>query len=151
MSQFVNFTQETVPTGTDHVVGYRTATAGGERRFLLASILSYIQTALAAVFVPITRTVNGHALSANITLTAEDVAVTGVSEAITTWAELGAVATTTLTVGACRIWFNDGAGGDGLAKFVRLVAGTDATDTASGIQRPDDYNGSTNAKVWKQR
>lgn len=30
-----------------------------------------------------------------------------------------------------------------------LVAGTDATDTAAGIQRPDDYDGTTNAYVWK--
>ena len=31
-----------------------------------------------------------------------------------------------------------------------LVAGTDAEDSANGIIRPDDYNASTNAKVWKR-
>lgn len=31
-----------------------------------------------------------------------------------------------------------------------LVAGTDAEDSAAGIVRPDDYDGSTNARVWKR-
>ncbi len=31
-----------------------------------------------------------------------------------------------------------------------LIAGTDAEDSASGIVRPDDYDGSTNAQVWKR-
>lgn len=37
--------------------------------------------------------------------------------------------------------------GDGL-RFYQLVAGTDA-EASPGIIRPDDYNGATNAKVWK--
>jgi len=32
----------------------------------------------------------------------------------------------------------------------QLVAGTDAEDAAGGIVRPDDYDATTNAKVWKQ-
>ncbi len=32
----------------------------------------------------------------------------------------------------------------------KLYAGTDAEDTSSGIVRPNDYNASTNAKVWKR-
>lgn len=32
----------------------------------------------------------------------------------------------------------------------RLFAGTTAEDAASGIVRPDDYNASTNAQVWKR-
>lgn len=31
-----------------------------------------------------------------------------------------------------------------------LVAGTDAENSANGIVRPDDYDGSTNAQVWKR-
>lgn len=38
--------------------------------------------------------------------------------------------------------------GDGLM-FYRLVAGTDA-EALPAVIRPDDYNGSTNAKVWKE-
>jgi len=37
----------------------------------------------------------------------------------------------------------------GSPRMWELVAGTDATDTASGIQRPDDFDASTNAYVWK--
>lgn len=32
----------------------------------------------------------------------------------------------------------------------RLFAGTNAEDAASGLVRPDDYNASTNAQVWKR-
>ena len=32
----------------------------------------------------------------------------------------------------------------------RLFAGTTAEDSASGIVRPDDYNASTNAQIWKR-
>lgn len=35
-------------------------------------------------------------------------------------------------------------------QFWKLYAGTDAEDTGSGIVRPDDYDGSDNAKVWKR-
>lgn len=34
-------------------------------------------------------------------------------------------------------------------KIWRLVAGTDAEDPAAGTIRPDDYDATTNAKVWK--
>lgn len=37
----------------------------------------------------------------------------------------------------------------GAPRMWELVAGTDATDTASGIQRPDDFDADTNAYVWK--
>lgn len=62
-----------------------------------------------------------------------------------TWAELAAIPTTSMTVGTVKIWVDSSTG---ILKATQLLAGTDATDTASGIQRPDDYNAATNAKVW---
>ena len=32
-----------------------------------------------------------------------------------------------------------------------LLAGTDAEDAPGGIVRPDDYDGSTNARIWTRR
>jgi hypothetical protein len=32
----------------------------------------------------------------------------------------------------------------------QLVAGSDVENVSAGIVRPDDWNGSTNAKVWKR-
>lgn len=32
----------------------------------------------------------------------------------------------------------------------QLIAGTDAENTAAGVVRPDDYNASTNARIWVQ-
>ncbi len=32
----------------------------------------------------------------------------------------------------------------------QLIAGTDAEDAANGVIRPDDYNASTNARIWVQ-
>lgn len=71
-----------------------------------------------------------------------------VDPAITSWATLAAVPTTTLTVGAVKIWVDSASG---LLKATQLVAGTEATDTASGLQRPNDYNGATNAKYWANK
>lgn len=34
--------------------------------------------------------------------------------------------------------------------FWQLIAGTDAEDVSAGIVRPDDYDASTNARVWAQ-
>lgn len=39
---------------------------------------------------------------------------------------------------------------DATSQQWQLVAGTDAEDSAAGIVRPDDYNASTNARVWKR-
>jgi len=38
---------------------------------------------------------------------------------------------------------------DGTLQDWLLLAGTDAENSAGGIVRPDDYNASTNAQVWK--
>lgn len=73
--------------------------------------------------------------------------VVPVDNSITTWAQLAAVATTGLTVPVMKIWFEPATL---LFHVTVLRAGIDATDTANGIQRPDDYNAGTNAKVWYQ-
>jgi hypothetical protein len=70
-----------------------------------------------------------------------------VDNSISSWAELAAVETTGLTVPVLKVWVN---AADGTLKATQLRAGTDATDTANGIQRPDDYSDPGNAKVWYQ-
>lgn len=56
---------------------------------------------------------------------------------------LDGIATVSMSAGrVVWVWFSNA-----LAAW-RLTTGTDAT--ATGIQRPADYNASTNAKVWKQ-
>jgi hypothetical protein len=70
-----------------------------------------------------------------------------VDPAITSWAELGAVATVALPVGSAKAWVE---ATTEILKVVVLRTSDAATDTASGLKRPDDYNGTTNAKVWHQ-
>lgn len=71
----------------------------------------------------------------------------GVDPNIKSWAQLAAVVTVGLAVGTLKVWKNDA---DGAHKVTELRAGTDATDTANGIQRPADYADPANAKVWYQ-
>jgi hypothetical protein len=71
-----------------------------------------------------------------------------VDSEIDSWTELAAIPTTDLPVGTVKIWVNTA---EGLMKGTQLLAGTDATDTANGIQRPDDYAAGTNEKVWYNR
>lgn len=66
---------------------------------------------------------------------------------ITSWEELAAIPTTNLVVPVIKFWLE---AATMLYRVTVLKAGTDATDTANGIQRPADYNGATNAKVWYQ-
>ena len=68
-----------------------------------------------------------------------------VDSSISSWSTLAGISTTGLAVGALKIWVDSSTG---VLKATQLLAGTDATDTASGIQRPDDYNAATKAKVW---
>lgn len=63
---------------------------------------------------------------------------------ISSLATLSAIATTGLTTPVIRVWVQSS---DATSQTWVLKAGTDATDTGS-VQRPDDYNASTNAKVW---
>jgi hypothetical protein len=67
---------------------------------------------------------------------------------ISTWAQLAALQTTNVAVGAVKIWVDSATG---VLKATQLTAGTEATDTASGLQWPDDYNAATNAKYWANR
>ena len=64
-----------------------------------------------------------------------------------TWADLAALSTTGYQNGTIKIWIETATGE---TKTVRLLPGTDPTDTASGIQRPNDYANPGNARVWYQ-
>lgn len=70
-----------------------------------------------------------------------------VDASITSWADLAAVSTVDLDVPVIKIWRESATS---LYHFTVLLAGTDATDTANGIQRPADYTAS-NQKVWYQQ
>lgn len=76
--------------------------------------------------------------------TAPPVATNG---AISSWATLAAIASTGLAVGTSVAWIDYSSR---LLTITQLLAGTDATNTAEGLQRPNDYDGVTNAKVWYQ-
>lgn len=67
------------------------------------------------------------------------------STGITSWAELAALPTIGLPLPQLRIWVDST---ELVFRATQLRAGTDATDTANGIQRPDDYNATSNARVW---
>lgn len=69
----------------------------------------------------------------------------GVRADITSWALLAAIVTTTLTKPQVVVWVE---AATGAAHNTQLRAGTDATDTPNGVQRPTDYNAVTNAYVW---
>lgn len=69
---------------------------------------------------------------------------TGVDTSITTLAQLAAIPTVNLTPPVIKIWVQ---ASDGLAQTWQLRVSTAATDPGS-VQRPTDYNASTNAKVW---
>lgn len=68
-------------------------------------------------------------------------------EDVTSWAELMAVETVALGTGTIKTWIEESTG---IWKVTQLRAGTDATDTASGVARPDDYDATSNARVWYQ-
>lgn len=65
-----------------------------------------------------------------------------------TAADLDAIATVGVTVGKL-VMFKDADSAD-LLRTYQLTSGTDA-ESAPAVIRPDDYNASTNAKIWKQR
>lgn len=66
---------------------------------------------------------------------------------ITSWSDLAAFSTTGMPTGTIKIWVN---AATGIEITVRLLDGTDATNTANGIQRPNDYANPGNARVWYQ-
>ena len=61
-----------------------------------------------------------------------------------TWADLAAFSTGGMQNGTVKIWIE---AASGITQVTRLLPGTDATDTANGIQRPNDY-GVGNYRVW---
>ncbi len=68
-----------------------------------------------------------------------------INPAIRSWANLAAMATIDLAIPSIVGWVNDT---DDQIVFTELKPGTDASDPANGIQRPDDYDAATNAVVW---
>lgn len=66
---------------------------------------------------------------------------------ITSWAELAAIQTQGYAKPVIVIWVESGTN---LARTMQLRSGTDATDTANGIQRPNDYSSPSNEYVWYQ-
>ncbi len=66
---------------------------------------------------------------------------------VSTWAELAPLFTAGATLPVIIEWYDPI---DSVMRTCVLMAGTDPTDTSIGVQRPDDYNGSTNAVVWYQ-
>lgn len=74
-----------------------------------------------------------------------EAAVSRVDATITSWAELAAIATTSLTVPVIRVWVE---ASTGMHHTSQLRASTAADDTANGVARPDDYATTTNEKVW---
>ena len=69
---------------------------------------------------------------------------TGVDSSITTLAGLAAIETSALTLDSIKLFYN---AADDEVQAWQLRAGTDAT-VAGSIQRPDDYNAGSNARVW---
>lgn len=70
-----------------------------------------------------------------------------VDDTITTWVGLAAVVTVGVAAGTTKAWVE---AATEILKVVVLRASTAATDTASGLQRPDDYHAVTNIKCWHQ-
>jgi len=74
--------------------------------------------------------------------------ITGLTGGTST--KLDGIPTTTVSVSNSPTLYLLKTGSGGGVRGWQLVAGTDAEDATSGVVRPDDYNVSTNAKVWKQ-
>ncbi len=68
-----------------------------------------------------------------------------VDTTVTTWDELGDLTSAGRVINSILFWVE---AATGLLQVVQLRVGTDATDQPNGVQRPDDYNAATNARVW---
>ena len=68
-----------------------------------------------------------------------------INSSIRSWTNLAAMPTTDLAIPSIVGWVNDD---DGRIYFTELRNGTDASDPANGIMRPDDYDAVTNAVTW---
>jgi hypothetical protein len=73
--------------------------------------------------------------------------ISGFYSSVHSWANLAALSTVLASVNSIVEWYDTSAS---LMRTTVLLTSTEATDTSQGMQRPDDYNGSTNAKVWYQ-
>lgn len=67
--KFSEFPSQT-PGNADEVVGLH---SGDNARFSIANIVAAVRNGLASIFVPLTRTINGKALSADISLDSSDI------------------------------------------------------------------------------
>lgn len=70
-----------------------------------------------------------------------------VDSTITSWADLQALSTTGLSVSIVKQWVESATF---TLRTAQLQAGTDATDSTSGVYRPNDYATTTNEKIWCQ-
>lgn len=61
------------------------------------------------------------------------------------WNALAAIPTFGLELPIVKIWIEMATG---RRMVTRLLASNADTDTASGVQRPRDYDAATNARVW---
>lgn len=64
---------------------------------------------------------------------------------ITSWATLAELPTVALATGTIKLWVDSASG---VFIVTQLRVGVDATDVPSGIQRPSDFDATTNARVW---
>lgn len=69
----------------------------------------------------------------------------GADRYVTSWAELAALSTAAFPTDYKIYWVEEETG---LLRVTQLRAGTNATDTPAGIQRPDDYSDPENKRVW---
>ncbi|MFZ4597826.1 MAG: hypothetical protein ACOYNN_04200 [Terrimicrobiaceae bacterium] len=63
--------------------------------------------------------------------------------------DLDGIPTTSINLSTFPLLYLVCTGTSGAIQGWQLTSGTDAENVANGIVRPDDYNASTNAKVWK--
>ena len=64
---------------------------------------------------------------------------------IGSWSNLAAVSTASLSVPQIIMWFETATS---ILRVTILQSSTAANDNANGIQRPNDYDGTLNQKVW---
>lgn len=70
-----------------------------------------------------------------------------VNTSITSWTDLMAIPTTSIATGSTILWNDADAG---VERATQIRESTEATDIPAGIARPDDYDFTTNPRVWFQ-
>lgn len=95
-------TSKSTPVDADEIPGADSAASYGLKKFTWANIKATLKTYFDTLYVPLTRTINGHALSSNVTVSADDVlpSQTGNSGKFLT------------TNGTTSSWGTGGGGGD---------------------------------------